>query len=112
MIHKPFDIVIVPFPFADEMKRYKYRPALVVSSKEYNQKTHCLTLAMITSAKKSDFWGDCTITDYKSTDLQNGCIVRMKFFTIDAILIKAKIGSLGKRDVGKIRKNLKLVLNS
>jgi mRNA interferase MazF len=108
--HKPFDIVVVPFPFSDSLKKVKYRPALVISGKEYNQKNQNLILAMITSAKKSSFWKDQKITEYEGTNLQNECLVRMKLFTIDSSLVKENIGSLGKKDVTKIKQNLKEIL--
>jgi mRNA interferase MazF len=112
MTYKPFDIVVVPFPFSDELGKHKHRPALVLSSKDYNQKNHHLILAMITSAKNSNFWSDYKITDYKGTNLQNDCVVRMKLFTVDATLIKNKIGALNKSDADKIKKNLRTILQS
>ena len=112
MTHKPFDIVVVPFPFSDDTGKSKYRPALVLSSKEYNQKNNNLILAMITSAKNSSFFGDHKIFDYKNTNLQNECVVRMKLFTLDVALIKGKIGNLSAVDADRIRKNLKEVLGT
>lgn len=108
--HRPFDILVVPFPFSDEEHRQKLRPALVVSTVEYNQKNSSLVLAMITSAKKSNFFGDCKISDYKNTNLRNECVVRMKLFTIDSALIKGKIGSLSKGDIAKVKKSLGAIL--
>ncbi len=110
--YKPCDIVVVPFPFSDDTNKHKYRPALVLSSKEYNQENSNLILAMITSAKNSSFFGDYKISDYKNTNLQNECVVRMKLFTLDAALIKGKIGVLNKVDATKIRKNLKEILGA
>lgn len=108
--YKPYDIVVVPFPFSDSFQKIKYRPALVVSGLEYNQNNNTQILAMITSAKKSAFWKDHKITDYTNTNLQTKCFVRMKLFTVDSSLIKIKIGSLGKKDAAQISKNLKEIL--
>lgn len=110
MIYKPFDIVIVPFPFADNFDKHKHRPALVLSSKKYIEKNSHTILAMITSAKKSDFWSDYKIKNYKNTNLRNECIVRMKLFTVDVALIKSKIGTLGKLDASQVKKSLKQAL--
>ena len=109
MIYKPFDIVVVPFPFSDEEGRHKYRPALVLSNQKFNKENKSLLLAMITSAKKSQFFGDHKITDYRSTNLQKDCVVRLKLFTLDIALIKAKIGNLGKSDSSQIAKNLRAI---
>ncbi|OFW79828.1 MAG: hypothetical protein A2887_06425 [Alphaproteobacteria bacterium RIFCSPLOWO2_01_FULL_40_26] len=110
--YKPFDIVVVPFPFADDESKYKHRPALVLSNEEYNQKNNNLILSMITSAKNSNFWSDHIITNYEGTNLQNKCVIRMKIFTIDTALVKGKIGALSKTDTRKIKQNLKVILNS
>lgn len=104
MIYKPFDIVITPFPFVDNLKEIKYRPALIVSSEEYNKNTNCYILQMITSAKHSKMWNDYKIIDYKNTNLQNECILRQKFFTIQKDTLQNKIGSLNEIDKENIVK--------
>jgi mRNA interferase MazF len=108
--YKPYDIVVVPFPSSESFDKRKYRPALVISGSEYNQKNNTQIVAMITSAKKSIFWNDHKITDYKGTNLKNECSVRMKLFTVDSHLVKMKIGSLNKKDAAQIKKNLKEIL--
>ncbi|ABL65668.1 hypothetical protein Cpha266_1647 [Chlorobium phaeobacteroides DSM 266] len=47
---KPYDIVVVPFPFT-EKRAVKHRPAVVLSTSRFNENHDHLTLAMITSAK-------------------------------------------------------------
>ena len=106
MICNPFDIAIVPFPFSDYIGKLKLRPALVLSGKEYNQKTGCTMFLMITSAKHNQFWGDYKIKDYANTNLEDDCLVRMKLFTLDNSLIKAQIGTLNSLDAQNISKNL------
>lgn len=110
MICTPLAIVIVPFPFADDLDKIKYRPALVVSSQKYNQNTGCTILAMITSAKKSSFWNDYKIKDYHDTNLQGDCLIRMKLFTLDNRLLKTKVGVLNKIDAANIKKILNNIL--
>ena len=109
MIYQPFDIAIVPFPFSDHPHQLKLRPALVLSNKEYNQKTGCTMFLMITSAKHSEFWGDYKINNYDNTNLENNCLVRMKLFTLDNTLIKAKIGTLNQSDIKNINKTLSAI---
>jgi len=49
--NKPFDVVVVPFPFTDA-KADKRRSALILSSdKAYNKRSYHAVLAMITSKK-------------------------------------------------------------
>ena len=51
MTYKPFDVVVVPFPFTD-IKADKRRPALILSSDtKFNKKSGHAVMAMITSQK-------------------------------------------------------------
>ena len=110
MILNPFEIAIVPFPFSDYLNQTKFRPALVLSNEKYNKETGCTIFAMITSAKHSKFWGDCLIANYKTTNLENDCIVRMKIFSLDNSLIKTRIGFVDGNDAVSISKNLSNIL--
>ena len=90
----PFDVVVVPFPFADLNKK-KRRPALVVSSVSFN-KVHAQTiLAMITSTKNRC---DIVIEDWREAGLNVPCKIRLKLFTLDNKSVIRKIGRLSKRD--------------
>ena len=99
---KPFDIVVVPFPFTDRDSS-KRRPALVLSSAGFNQASGHSVLAMITSAGQSNWVGDVSINSLKSTGLPQPCLVRMKLFTLDQRLIVRLAGHLSQID----RKRLK-----
>ncbi len=76
---KPFDIVVVPFPFTDRNSS-KRRPALVLSSVGFNQASGHSVLAMIASADQSSWGGDLPIQSLKPTGLPQPCLVRMKLF--------------------------------
>ena len=99
---KPFDIVVVPFPFTDRNSS-KRRPALVLSSAGFNQASGHSVLAMITSADQSGWVGDLPIINLKPTGLRQPCLVRMKLFTLDQRLIVRIAGNLSQVD----RKRLK-----
>ncbi len=99
---KPFDIVVVPFPFTDTNSS-KRRPALVLSSAGFNQASGHSVLAMITSAGQSSWVGDLTIDSLEPTGLSQPCLVRMKLFTLDQRLIVRLAGYLSQSD----RKRLK-----
>ena len=47
--YSPGDVVVVPFPFSDR-EASKRRPALVCSATAFNDSSHHLVLAMITTA--------------------------------------------------------------
>ena len=92
-----FDTVVVPFPFTDR-RTTKRRPALLLSSSDFAEATDNVVLAMITSAKQSDWPGDTTISDREAAGLPQPCKVRIKLFTLDQRLIEKRIGALAPAD--------------
>jgi mRNA interferase MazF len=93
---KPFDVVIVPFPFTDR-RASKRRPALALSSEAFSEESGHTVLAMITSADNPPWPMDVPI-DAASAGLKSPSKVRMKLFTLDNRLILRKAGSLSARD--------------
>ncbi len=104
MICEPLDVVVVPFPFVDRSAD-KRRPALVVSSTEFNRSHRQQVLAMITSTR-SHWPSDTDIRDWKQAGLDIPCKVRLKLFTLDRTLIVRKAGTLAKADGDAVRKAL------
>jgi len=98
---EPFDVVVVPFPFTDR-ETERRRPALVVSSPEFNATHDQSILAMITSAG-GDWPSDVAIRDWREAGLSVPCKVRLKLFTLDDALILRKAGTLCERDAEAVR---------
>ena len=110
MTYKPFDVVVVPFPFTD-IKANKRRPALILSSDvKFNKPSGHAVLTMITSQKNPDWPLDTTITDNRQTGLKAPSKVRMKLFTLDSRLIVRKIGKLTGQDKGAVKGALRNLL--
>lgn len=101
-IYKPFSIVIVPFPFSDVAKAKK-RPALIISTEQFQKENEHTSLLMITTAEHTQWFGDFLIIDLKATGLPVSSYVRQKIFTIDSRLIQKQIGHLSKNDIAKIK---------
>jgi len=99
------DIVRVPFPFTDRTS-HKRRPAIVLSTKPFNDSHMHLILAMITSAKNSSWPSDIVITDLASTGLQNASVIRFKIFTLDERLVLGKLGKISKKDGHALKKQM------
>ena len=97
-----FDVVVVPFPFTDRSAT-KRRPALVLSSRAFNQKVQHSVLAMITSAGQSSWPGDHLIHDLDAAGLPAECVIRLKLFTLDHRLVIRKAGALAAMDQKKLR---------
>ena len=106
---KPFDVVVVTFPFTDRTAA-KRRPALVMSSAAFNSASRHSVLAMITSSEQSRWPGDLPISDLVSTGLANDCLVRLKIFTLDQRLIVRKAGTLAATDQKTLRSSWKTLL--
>ena len=104
MTFEPFDVVVVPFPFTDR-EAERRRPALVVSSPDFNE-THAQSiLAMITSAG-GEWSSDVALLDWSEAGLSVPCKVRLKLFTLDDALILRKAGALSERDAEAVRSSL------
>jgi len=110
VIFDAFDVVVVSFPFTDRQS-VKRRPALVLSDAQvFNSKIGQCILAMITSAKNSEWPNDIEISDLDSAGLSSESIVRLKLFTLDSQLIIRKAGSLSDADRQRVSRALAKVL--
>jgi mRNA interferase MazF len=100
---KKWDIVLVPFPFAD-MTTAKKRPALVVSPDRYNESGLDVVILFLTSRTDvSPRPGDYRIRFWKQAGLPKASLLRMKFATIDQDIIVKKIGRLCRDERSSIR---------
>lgn len=98
MTFEAFDVVVVPFPFTDRSTT-KRRPALVLSDdRAFNKLVGQSVLAMITSARNSDWPLDVEIKDLDAAGLPSASVVRMKLFTLDDQLVIRKAGALAEND--------------
>lgn len=110
MTFKAYDVVVVPFPFTDRQS-VKRRPALVLSDEAaFNARVGQSVLAMITSAKNSDWPADAEISDLDAAGLSSESVVRMKFFTLDNQLILRRAGRLSDVDRMSVNASLATVL--
>jgi mRNA interferase MazF len=102
-----FDVVVVPFPFTDKATT-KRRPALILSDAQaFNLQVGQAVMAMITSAKNSDWPLDIEIQDLDSAGLPSPSIIRMKLFTLDEKMIIRKAGKLAHPDQAKTTEALR-----
>ena len=99
---KPFDVVVVPFPFTDQ-NTSKRRPGLVLSSAAFGRLTGHRVLAMITSANQSSWPGDLAIGNLEPTGLTQPCLIRLKLFTLDHRLIVRRVGKLSSADRQRVQ---------
>ena len=94
----PYDVVVVPFPYADRLAE-KRRPALVVSGPALQRQQGLVWLAMVTSADNRGWDSDIAITDLAVAGLPAASLVRpAKIATVDGARILRRIGKLPARD--------------
>ena len=108
MTFEAFGVAVVPFPFTDRLAT-KRRPALIVSSTDFNEAHAQSILAMITSAG-NDWPSDTMLQDWREAGLNVPCKVRLKLFTLDNHLILRRIGTLSRRDARSVDNRLSGVL--
>ena len=91
----PFDVVIVPFPYADRLAE-KRRPALVISNRKLAP-FGLIWVAMITSAENARWSCDVTIDDLTRAGLPAPSVVRTaKIACIEPTRIERSAGRLDK----------------
>ena len=105
MTFEPLDVVVVPFPFTDR-RAAKRRPALIVSSAQFNDAHQQSILAMITSTI-GQWPSDVTIESWPEAGLNVPCRVRFKLFTLDHTLIVRRVGALSKQDSAAVKHALR-----
>lgn len=101
-----FDVVVVPFPYADRLAE-KRRPALVISNRKLA--THGLIwVAMITSAGNEPWPSDIAIADLKRAGLPAASVVRpAKIACIEPARIDRRIGRLDKATAKAVAQKLR-----
>lgn len=102
MIFDRFETAVVPFPFSD-IPVQKRRPALVLSSREFNEESGQTIMAMITTAKDSAWPSDISISDIESAGLVADCVIRWKVMTLPNSTILRRLGKLSVEDENACR---------
>ncbi|MBN1626964.1 MAG: type II toxin-antitoxin system PemK/MazF family toxin [Deltaproteobacteria bacterium] len=104
------DIVLVPFPFTDQTD-FKKRPALIVSSEQYNQKRLDIIIMAITSRTHAPAnFGDVRLEGWREAGLIKPSTIKPVFATIEQSLVLKRLGYLGEKDLSVLQKNLKMIL--
>ena len=104
--YKQGDVILVPYPFRERASGKK-RPALVISSTEYNQTTGELVIAQITGRVTADARpGDCPIQGWREANLPRPALVRCRLATVKTPLVLRRLGELSEADFQAVRKSL------
>jgi mRNA interferase MazF len=106
-----WDVARVAFPFADS-PIHRNRPALVISTPDVHERFGVLWVLMITSAERTRWPGDITISDLAEAGLPVPCVVRTeKIATIDTRFAELA-GRLSEQDRADVVRSLRRLLDS
>lgn len=99
---RPFDVIVVPFPYSDRLAE-KRRPALVVSHPDLPAILGRVWVAMITSVPGGSL-GDVALRDLADAGLPAASILRTsKLATLDASRVIRTLGRLSATDEAQAR---------
>lgn len=97
------DVVLVPFPFTNQQASKK-RPAVVVSSRAYNQiRSDVIFMAVTSRLRSGSGFSEIAIQDWKAAGLLAASAVKPVFATLEQRLILKSLGSLSSDDQGRLR---------
>jgi len=91
------DVVVLPFPFVD-IAAEKRRPSLILSRRSFNQSSGHSICAVITTAGRTRWISDISISDLAAAGLPRPCVVRWKLFTLPNEIIIKRAGKLCEAD--------------
>jgi len=97
-----YDVVVVKFPFASSIK-YKARPAVIISSDQYNtNKRNTLLIMAISSSQENKLDFEIDVENWKDSGLLKPSIFKSAIATIEKEYIITKIGSLSDNDIKQL----------
>lgn len=104
------EIVLVPFPFADQTA-IKRRPAVIVSSNDYNaNRPDIIIMAVTSQMRSSEYFGDTIIHQWKNAGLLKPSVIKPIFTTIEKRLVLKNLGRILEDDRLALEDALKRIL--
>lgn len=104
------EVVLVPFPFTDQTTS-KQRPAIVVSSTEYNSNRPDLILMAVTSQVRQPApYGDTLVIHWEEAGLIKPSVMKPIFTTIEQGLVIKRLGELADKDKQALHEALQEIL--
>ncbi len=104
------DIILIPFPFTDQIISKK-RPAVVVSSDEYNiGRSDIIIMAITSRLYQINKLGEKMVDDWQGAGLLKPSVFKPILATIEITLVLRKLGSLMSEDHHTLRQILQDIL--
>ncbi len=90
-----WEVVLVPFPFTD-LSQTKRRPAVILSSMEYNGRGDAIIGFLTSNLSGSELPGDFVLTEPGIAGLPLPTKFRLKLATIDLSIVVKRLGTLSE----------------
>jgi mRNA interferase MazF len=104
------DILLVSFPFTDQTSSKK-RPAVMISSRAYNQQKLDLIIMAVTSQISSPLtFGELQIIDSLAAGLIKPSVIKPVITTIEKSLVIRKLGQLQNLDGQNLKGMIQAIL--
>lgn len=105
------DVILVPFPFTDQ-STIKKRPAIVISSDNYNQSKPDIILIAVTSQVNVTLqFGEVLIDDWASAGLIKSSVIKPVITTLQRNLVIRTLGKLQSPDFQELKNILQQIIN-
>ncbi len=105
------DIILVPFPFTDQSTSKK-RPAIVISSDNYNRYKPDIILIAVTSQVNATLqFGEVLINDWAGAGLLKSSLVKPIITTLEGNLVIRTLGKLQSPDLQALENILQQIIN-
>lgn len=108
--YKRGDVVIVSFPYTDR-SGFKKRPAVIVSSDNFNRSRQDSILAPISGRLNNMMAEDCKLNDWSAAGLLKPSIVKAILLTVHQDVIKSRLGQLSDQDLKAVEAAIKRALD-
>jgi mRNA interferase MazF len=104
------DLVLVPFPFTDQTSSKK-RPAVVISSRDYQlHRSDLIVIAVTSQLRPAPLFGELVITEWQKAGLVKPSVIKPVVATIHKKLVLSKRGKLLQADLEALRSLLPQIL--
>lgn len=108
-IYRRGDVVLVPIDFTDRSGS-KVRPAVVVSAEEYNRGPDVLIASITSNREPLPHPGDHRLKEWKAAGLLKPSLAQTKLATVEAFMIRRKLGALAAEDLAVFEDGLREAL--
>ena len=104
------DIVLAPFPFTDQTTAKK-RPAVVISSSQYNRtRPDVIVMAVTGQLSSYDRMGEVLVVDWRYANLLKPSVIKPILTTLEKSLVIRRVGSLTEKDRTSLKDSIASIL--